>query len=83
MSNPTSIWRRGENAKSSRGPNRGNRFFKLGDNWYFNTREGFSMGPYESRDLASKGTEDFLAFIGMADSNILKLLTPKTQALGT
>lgn len=65
----------------SRLPSRGSRFFKLGDSWYFSTREGFSMGPYDSRELAGKGAEDYLAFASRADARVLKLLRPNLQTL--
>jgi hypothetical protein len=81
MNQVISIKRSSERAQDSKIPHRGNRFFKLGDNWYFTTREGFSMGPYDSHELADKGTEDYLAFVSRADPKILKLLVPDLQAV--
>ncbi len=39
------------------------------------------MGPYDSHELADKGTEDYLAFVSRADPKILKLLVPDLQAV--
>ena len=74
------IKRENERASSSKVPHRGDRFFKLADNWYFTTREGFSMGPYESHELAESGTGDYISFIEHAAPHVLKLLIPNTQA---
>lgn len=79
MDRVTSVKRSSEQAQDSKIPHRGNRFFKLGDNWYFTTREGFSMGPYDSHELADKGTDDYLAFVSRADPSTLKLMMPDLQ----
>lgn len=81
MNEAINIGRGGEQIKGSKLPHRGNRFFKLGDSWYFTTREGFSMGPYDSHELADKGTEDYLAFVSKADPKMLKLMTPDLQTV--
>lgn len=62
-------------------PIRSNRFFKLAGNWYFTTREGASMGPYESHELAEKSVSDYVEFARNAAPRILKLLTPHTHAV--
>ena len=74
------VKRESERAKSSKVPHRGDRFFKLANNWYFTTREGFSMGPYDSHELAEKGTGDYISFVQHAAPHVLKLLIPNTQA---
>lgn len=33
---------------------RSDRFYRINSDWYFSTREGFEMGPYESRALADE-----------------------------
>lgn len=41
-------------------PYRSNRFFCLGNRWYFSTREGFNSGPYATRDRAEAGLQRYL-----------------------
>ncbi len=60
-------------------PSRANRFYKLSDNWYFTTREGLSMGPYDSQEEAKTGTSDYITFVSNAAPHVLKLLTPNSQ----
>ena len=79
MNRVVSIKRENEEAIPSRVPHRGDRFFKLANNWYFTTREGFSMGPYDSHEMAAKGTGDYISFVNHAAPHILKLLIPNTQ----
>lgn len=81
MSQVISIKRGGESINDSEIPNRGSRCFKLDNSWYFTTREGFSMGPYDSYELAEQGTRDYVAFVSKAEPHMLKLLTPTTQAI--
>lgn len=41
-------------------PFRSDRFFCVGTSWYFTTREGFSSGPFASRERAQAGLERYL-----------------------
>ncbi|RBW48182.1 DUF6316 family protein [Marinobacter sp. F3R11] len=41
-------------------PFRSNRFFCVGNRWYFTTREGFDSGPFASRERAEAGLRRFL-----------------------
>lgn len=41
-------------------PFRTERFFAVGNRWYFATREGVDSGPYASRDRAEEGLRRFL-----------------------
>jgi hypothetical protein len=65
-----SIYRQGEISTSAE---RSPRFFKkdCGD-WYFNTREGFELGPYDSCIDAQQGLKDYLEFIQCADQQLLE-----------
>ena len=36
-------------------PFRSNRFFCVGNHWYFSTREGFDSGPYADKIRATNG----------------------------
>jgi uncharacterized protein DUF6316 len=80
MNEIVGIKRDNERMSQSKPPHRGDRFFKLSNNWYFTTREGFSMGPYDSHELAQKGTGDYIAFVHNAAPHVLKLLVPNVQA---
>ncbi|WLQ14038.1 DUF6316 family protein [Hahella aquimaris] len=49
--------RRGEDGLT---PFRSDRFFAVGDKWYFSTREGFDSGPYAAKERAEEGLRRFL-----------------------
>ncbi|MFV8780928.1 DUF6316 family protein [Microbulbifer sp. SA54] len=51
-------YRRGEEEQPI--PPRAERFYKLGDNWYFNIRGGKVFGPYSCRAEAENAVEKFL-----------------------
>ncbi|MDX9873693.1 MAG: DUF6316 family protein [Spongiibacteraceae bacterium] len=52
-------------------PGRKPRFFRVGEEWYFHTREGAPMGPFNDLDEAEQGLHDFLEFLALADPAIL------------
>lgn len=41
-------------------PFRSDRFFCVGNKWYFTTREGFDSGPYANKDRAENSLQRFL-----------------------
>ena len=43
--------------------------------WYFRTREGTPMGPFETPDEAQQALDDFIEFIRLADLQTLSELT--------
>ena len=47
-------------------PVRSDRFYLLQDQWFFATREGAPMGPFETREGAEVGIVDFLEFLELA-----------------
>jgi len=53
-------------------PPRSARIFNMENCWYFSTREGSDVGPFDSRDEANSGLEDFLQFIQLANRNTLQ-----------
>jgi len=55
-------------------PQRANRFFCVAGDWYFNTREGAPMGPFDDRREAEQGLYDFLEFMALAEPKILSQL---------
>ena len=52
-------------------PLRTDRFFAVNSAWYFATREGSSIGPYESKTDAKQGLSDFVNFIKVAEPRVL------------
>ncbi len=52
-------------------PMRSDRFFAVKSSWYFATREGASIGPFDDKNLASQGLSDFLDFIALAEPKML------------
>lgn len=52
-------------------PKRHGRFFQESSMWFFNTREGASIGPFDNRFEAEQGLKDFLDFITLADPKTL------------
>jgi hypothetical protein len=52
-------------------PMRTDRFFAVNSAWYFATREGASIGPFESKPDAQRGLSDFIDFIKLAEPRVL------------
>jgi len=44
-------------------PFRSNRFFCVGNQWYFSTREGFDSGPYANKTRAEESLQRFLQVV--------------------
>lgn len=44
-------------------PFRSDRFFRVGNKWYFSTREGFDSGPYANRERAESSLSHFLQIV--------------------
>jgi hypothetical protein len=55
-------------------PHRANRFFSVSGEWYFSTREGAPMGPFDDRREAEQGLFDFLEFMTLAEPKMLSQL---------
>lgn len=80
MGNVVYIRRHSEQKNQSEIPLRSNRFFKLGDGWYFTAREGVTMGAYDSHELAEKAIADYIDFVNNAGPRVLKLLAAQRHA---
>ena len=52
-------------------PLRTDRFFAVNSTWYFTTREGSSIGPFDTKFDAKKGLNDFVDFVKVANPSIL------------
>lgn len=56
-------------------PDRSDRVFEDNGYWYFHTREGVRVGPFDSKELALKGTNDYVGFAMDADPGLLDSLS--------
>lgn len=50
------------------------RFFKLYNYWYFATREGATLGPFDTREQAAVATEDYIGFVEDAPLAAIEML---------
>ncbi len=61
-------------------PVRSDRFFAAQGEWFFSTREGAPIGPFEDKEEARKGLDDFIEFMSLAEPKTLsKLYTALTS----
>ena len=51
-------------------PQRTERFFKKDSYWYYSTREGVDIGPFDSQRAAEAGVNDFINFIRDAEPDV-------------
>ena len=54
---------------------RSRRHFQKDDGWYFTTREGATIGPYETEVEVARALHDFVEFISLADLPTLESYT--------
>lgn len=55
-------------------PERTGRFLKKNGYWYYSTREGVDIGPFDSREDAEVGVGEFIDFICAAEPQVLEAL---------
>ena len=55
-------------------PKRSPRFFEEQTYWYYNTREGVNIGPFDCLGDAEQGAGDFIAFVCHANKSMLDTL---------
>jgi len=55
-------------------PDRNGRFLQKDEYWYYTTREGVDIGPFDSRDDAEVGVGEFIDFICASEPKILAAL---------
>ena len=73
----TTCNRTGENGNA---PSRSNRLFQQESYWYYRTREGVAIGPFDSRDEAEVGVNDFVDFMSHAGQEMSQTLSMYGQA---
>ncbi|WP_185233220.1 DUF6316 family protein [Teredinibacter franksiae] len=55
-------------------PNRSNRYFQKSEYWYYSTREGVDIGPFDTMHEAETGASDFIDFIIHAEPDVIQTL---------
>jgi len=55
-------------------PVRSTRYFQLHNYWYVATREGASLGPFDTKEKAAQTIEDYIGFMQHAPHSALELL---------
>ena len=55
-------------------PVRSKRFFIKGEYWYYSTREGVDIGPFDSMHEAETGASEFIDFIIHAEPAVVETL---------
>ncbi|MFT5691189.1 MAG: hypothetical protein ACI92E_000514 [Oceanicoccus sp.] len=55
-------------------PMRTDRFFNAQGQWFFSTREGAPIGPFDDKVEAQKGLGDFIEFMSLAEPKTLSRL---------
>ncbi len=67
-----STTRKGEDGTSV---NRSDRLFTQHNYWYFRTREGMDIGPYDSKSDANDGINSFLDFLNTAEEKVVERIS--------
>ena len=55
-------------------PVRSDRFFSAQGEWFFSTREGTPIGPFDDKNDARQGLGDFIEFMSLAEPKTLSRL---------
>lgn len=55
-------------------PGRNHRFFQKESYWYYSTREGVDIGPFDTLGEAEMGVSDFIDFVLHAEPAVLQSL---------
>jgi hypothetical protein len=62
-------------------PMRSDRFFAVNTSWFFTTREGADVGPFNTKEEAKHNLSTFIEFISIAPSGTLDLFLAKYLTL--
>lgn len=55
-------------------PQRNSRFLKKSGYWYYSTREGVDIGPFDNEQDAILGVEEFIDFLTESEPRVTDLL---------
>lgn len=58
---------------------RSDRFFKLHNFWFFATREGAAVGPFDSKEGAVQAVSDYVEFVQKAGPEALDFFTSEAR----
>ncbi|MFT6389725.1 MAG: hypothetical protein ACJAUP_003118 [Cellvibrionaceae bacterium] len=56
-------------------PIRSERLFMQHNYWYFRTREGMEIGPFDSAKEANEGINGFMDFVSTAEPEVVERVT--------
>ncbi len=73
--NDLTLNRKGESEASSERSERSERIFIQRNYWYFRTREGMDIGPYDSQTDAISGISSFIEFLSTAERKVVERLS--------
>ncbi len=55
-------------------PSRSSRFFTKDGYWYYSTREGVDIGPFDSQPEAERGVSKYIDFVLHAEPQVVETL---------
>ncbi len=55
-------------------PDRNSRILQKDRYWYYSTREGVDIGPFDGRNDAEVGVGEFIGFISASEPNVVNIL---------
>lgn len=55
-------------------PERNSRFVKKGNYWYYSTREGVDIGPFDNQKDAELGVAEFIEYLTESEPKVTDLL---------
>lgn len=61
---------------------RSERFFKLHNFWFFATREGAAVGPFDAQEGAANAVDDYIEFMEKADESARQFFVPGIKYAG-
>lgn len=56
-------------------PDRNSRFYQQDDYWYYTTREGVHIGPFDTLQKAESGVSAYIDFVLHAEPHVLEVLS--------
>lgn len=62
------------NGEAGTVPSRSGRFLQKDNYWYYTTREGVDIGPFDSREDAEVGVGEFIDFICASEPKVADIL---------
>ena len=73
--NDLTVNRKGESEASQERSESYERIFMQRNYWYFRTREGMDIGPYDSQTDAISGISSFIEFLSTAEKKVVERIS--------